>query len=129
MTVDRKRRLARLAILLGGLAWSLFVSLPASGGVETFVIWVSVTMAPYLGLAAAARWLPIGVLLGVALGVFTANVATLVAARSSASSTAAVAMLLAPILIAAVVVPLAVVGSWVAARINAGRSGRESAIR
>ena len=107
-------RRARVALVAVGLAWSLFVCLPAYG-LETFVITLGCALAPHLALAAVARWLRLTVLVGAAVVVLGVNVATWLSVRSSDSSTAPVAMLLAPILIAVVVLSIALLASSVKA--------------
>jgi hypothetical protein len=102
---------ARGVVLGVGLAWALFVSLPAHAGIESFAISFGVALAPYVALAAVGRWLRLGVLVTAMIGVLGVNVATLVGVRDSASSTAAVAMLLAPIALAVVLAPIALMGS------------------
>jgi len=98
---------ARAVVLGVGLAWALFVSLPAHAGAETFTVSIGAALAPYAALAAVSRWLHPGVLVAAVVGVLVANVATLIVVRGSASSTAAIAMLLGPIALAVVVSPLA----------------------
>jgi len=94
-------------VLALGLAWSLFVCLPARDGLGVLAGGVCITIAPFVALAVAARWMRRGVLVGAVLVVLAVSVANLVAVRSSSSSTSAVALLLAPIALAVVVVPLA----------------------
>jgi len=102
---------ARAVVLGVGLAWALFVSLPAHSGVESYATSFGVALVPYVVLAAVGRWLRTGVLVTALIGVFAANVTTLIAVRGSASSTSAVAMLLGSIPLAVLVTPLAFAAS------------------
>lgn len=103
----------RIALVLAlGLAWALFVCLPARGGFGVFAGGVLFTLMPYAALAAAGLWVRPEVLGGAVVVVLAANLAVWFGVRSSSSSTAPVALLLGPMLLTVTVVPVALLVSW-----------------
>lgn len=106
-------------VLTVGLAWSLFVCLPARSGFAVLAGGVMFTIAPYAALALVARWIRPGVLGAAVAVVLAGNVTVWLGVRSSSSSTAPVAMVLGPMLLTVTVVPIAALVSWAWTRLAA----------
>ena len=104
---ERRVRRFRTGLMLVGGAWRLFLIWPLRH-VDSTVLSLAIGLAPYALLTALApRIVSRAVLWITGLLVFGIDVASSSAAMTTASSTGAVAGLLAPLVSAAVVVPLA----------------------